>query len=420
MSASPQPVQIRKPVPRGIASAGPAILAYGFRPFFLLAGVFALIAMVVWIGALTGTWEVGGSAGPVNWHAHEMLFGYTSAALAGFMLTAIPNWTGRLPVSGLPLLGVVAVWVAGRVVMAAPDLVGPVGTGVIDASFMPLLALIAGREIVAGRNWRNLKVLAGLTALSAANIAYHVAPAVGLDVYAVFRFTTGIYIMLIALIGGRVVPSFTRNWLVKAGRAQLPTPFGRFDTVAVGALLIALVLWVVLPDAAVTAAICVLAAALQAVRLWRWRGWQTIEEPLVLTLHTAYAFVPLGLAGIAAAAMGWLSAASALHILTVGAIGGMTVAIMTRASLGHTGRPLTATPVTSLIYLALLLSAVTRPFAEIVPDAYHLLLTTSGTLWIVAFALFAGEYGPILAMREPRARAWAEREAVRTPEGQRP
>ena len=418
MGAEPQFVQIRKPVPRGIANEGPAILSYGFRPFFLLAGVFALLAMVVWIGALSGAWEVGGDAGPVAWHAHEMLFGYASAALAGFMLTAIPNWTGRLPVSGLPLLGVVAVWVAGRAVMAAPDLVGPLATSVVDASFMPLLALIAGREIVAGRNWRNLKVLAGLTALSAANIAYHVAPALGLDVYAVFRFTTGIYIMLIALIGGRVVPSFTRNWLVKAGRTLLPTPFGRFDTVAVGALLVALLAWVVLPEGPVTAALCVLAAVLQAVRLWRWRGWQTLEEPLVLTLHTAYAFVPLGLAGLAATALGWLSSASSFHILTVGAIGGMTVAIMTRASLGHTGRPLSATPVTSLIYLALLLSAVTRPFAEVLPDAYHLLLTSSGTLWIVAFALFVGEYGPILATRDPRARARAERDALRDPAGQ--
>jgi uncharacterized protein involved in response to NO len=420
MNARPQAVQIRKPVPRGIAGAGPAILSYGFRPFFLAAGMFALVAMVVWIGALTGAWEVGGSAGPVAWHAHEMLFGYTSAALAGFMLTAIPNWTGRLPVSGVPLLAVVAVWLAGRVVMAAPDLAGAAAAGVIDASFLPLLALIAGREIVAGRNWRNLKVLAGLTALSAANIAYHAAPAIGLDVYVVFRFTTGIYIMLIALIGGRVVPSFTRNWLVKAGSSSLPAPFGWFDTVAVGALLVALLLWVVLPEGPATAAVCVLAAVLQAVRLWRWRGWQTLEEPLVITLHTAYAFVPIGLIGIACAAMGWLSSASALHILTVGAIGGMTVAIMTRASLGHTGRPLTATPVTSLVYFALLLSAVTRPFAEVLPDAYHLLLTASGTLWIVAFALFVGEYGPILATRDPRGRARVEREAVRAPVGQQP
>jgi uncharacterized protein involved in response to NO len=402
MSTDPQFVRIRRPVPRGIAREGAAILSYGFRPFFLLAGVFALAAMVVWIGALEGVWGVGGAAGPVQWHAHEMLFGYTSAALAGFVLTAIPNWTGRLPVSGMPLLAVVLVWVAGRITMAVPDLAGPAITGAIDASFMPLLALIAGREIIAGRNWRNLKVLAGLTALSAANIAYHLAPLLGLDVSTVFRFTTGVYVALIALVGGRVVPSFTRNWLVKAGRSQLPTPFGSFDTAAVVVLLAALLLWAVVPAEPVTAVACGVAALLHAARLWRWRGWQTIEEPLVLTLHTAYAFVPIGLVGLSLAAMGWLSNAAALHVLTVGAIGGMTVAIMTRASLGHCGRALTASACTSLIYLALLLSAVIRPFAEVLPEAYHLLLTASGGLWIAAFTGFVGEYGPILTTRRAR------------------
>jgi uncharacterized protein involved in response to NO len=145
-------VVARRPVPRGIDRSGPAVLSYGFRPFFLLAATFAIVSMIAWIGALTFGWRIGGSYGTLNWHAHEMLFGYAAAALAGFMLTAIPNWTGRLPVSGRPLLGLVLIWVSGRIALAYPDLIGLPASMVVDSLFLPLLAVVAGIEIVAGRN----------------------------------------------------------------------------------------------------------------------------------------------------------------------------------------------------------------------------------------------------------------------------
>ena len=173
MTPSTSSARARTPIPRGIARDGPAILSYGFRPFFLLAGVFALIAMAAWIGALTLGWNTGGSYGALTWHAHEMLFGYTSAALAGFMLTAIPNWTGRLPVSGGPLLALLTVWLAGRLAMAAPDVIGSPWAVSIEALFIPSLAVVAAREIIAGKNWKNLKILAGLLGLSVANVAFH-------------------------------------------------------------------------------------------------------------------------------------------------------------------------------------------------------------------------------------------------------
>lgn len=392
----------RAPIPRGIAKSGPPLLSYGFRPFFLLACSFALVAMVGWIGALSLGWEIGGSYGALNWHAHEMLFGYASAALAGFMLTAIPNWTGRLPVSGTPLLVLVLLWLAGRVAMAVPDLLGIVPSVIIDAAFLPIMAAIAAREIIAGKNWKNLKILGGLAALSLANAAFHVSVLNTGEAIAASRATVGIYLMLIALVGGRIVPSFTRNWLVKAGSPSLPKPYSHFDTVSILALAAACIPWVVADESIVSAIVAFIASALQATRLWRWVGWRTIEEPLLLVLHIGYAFVPLGLLCVGLSELGVLSPPSALHVLTVGAIGIMTFAVMTRASLGHTGRPLTASLNSSVAYLALIIAATVRPFAELLPGAYHLLLELAGAGWIIAFALFLIEYGPILLRRSAR------------------
>lgn len=386
----------RKPVPRGIASDGPAVLSYGFRPFFLGAGLFAVGAMGAWIGALVAGWDVGGDYGALNWHAHEMLFGYTSAALGGYMLTAIPNWTGRLPVSGPPLLGLVLLWLLGRIAMIWPGPLGVLGAALVDSLFLPTLGVVAGIEIFAGRNWKNLKILAGLLGLSLANVAFHSTVILFESAAEASRAGVAIYLMLIAVVGGRIIPSFTRNWLVKAASKVVPVPFGRYDVIAIAALAPALLLWIALPQGVFTALVAAVAAALQAVRLARWRGWLTIDEPLLLALHLGYAFVPVGLAAVAAAGMGWVADASALHLLTVGAIGGMTLAIMTRASLGHTGRPLKASPWTALSYLALMVSAVIRPFAELLPSQYHLLLTVAGAGWLAAFGLFALEYAPIL------------------------
>ncbi len=389
----------RSPVPRGIARSGPALLSYGFRPFFLLAGLFALVAMLGWIGALALGWEVGGSYGALNWHAHEMLFGYTSAALAGFMLTSIPNWTGRLPVSGLPLLGLVSLWIAGRVVMVAPDLLGVVPSALVDALFFPVLTAVAAREIFAGKNWKNLKILAGLAGLSLANAAFHLSAIFSGQVGDASRAAVSLYVMLIALVGGRIVPSFTRNWLVKNGSPHLPAPFDRFDKLSILALGGACVAWVFADGTAVAAGLAALASLLQAARLSRWQGWRTLEEPLLVVLHVGYLFIPLGMACISLSQVGLLSAPSALHVLTVGAIGMMTLAVMTRASLGHTGRPLAASPNISLAYLALAIAATVRPFAEFSPGSYHLLLNIAGGAWMVAFAMFLFEYAPILIRR---------------------
>jgi uncharacterized protein involved in response to NO len=330
-----------------------------------------------------------------------MLFGYAVAALAGFMLTAIPNWTGRLPVSGRPLLALALTWLAGRLAMLQPDLLGLYPAAAIEAVFLPLLAAIAAREIIAGRNWKNLKILLALVTLTVVNLGFHAMVLTGGDPAPWFRGAVAVLVALVGLVGGRIIPSFTRNWLAKAGAKVLPAPFGRFDIVAMAALIAALALWAVFPAQWPTGVVAVAAAGLHLLRLWRWRGIATLEEPLLLVLHLAYLFVPLGLVGLALEAMGWLSGASVLHIFTVGVLGTMTLAVMTRATRGHTGRRLSASGLTSISYLALLLAAVLRPFAELLPGQYHLLLEAAGTCWILAFALFVYEYGPMLMTRRP-------------------
>jgi uncharacterized protein involved in response to NO len=393
----------RKAVPRGIRLDGPPLLSYGFRPFFLGAGAFAALAMTIWVGALSEGWPIGGVYGPIFWHAHEMLFGYAAAAVTGFLLTSIPNWTGRLPVAGPPLLALFALWIAGRLAMLAPGFIGAVPAALVDCLFLPVVGALAAREIVAGRKWRDLKLIAIVAALSAANIAIHFMVLAGRDPLPALRFGLAIYIVLISLVGGRIIPSFTRNWLVKAGATRLPHPADRLDRCAIGATLLALLVWVIWPESLPTFGLALLAGLLQAFRLARWRGWATAREPLLLVLHLAYLFLPLGLLGVAAAALDWLDPTSALHILTVGGIGLTTLAVMTRATRGHTGRPLTASFLTTASYGAVLVAAVSRPLAEMVPQHYGVLLDVSGGAWIVAFLLFFGEYGPMLVTARLRS-----------------
>lgn len=393
----------RKPVPRGIAHTGPIILAYGFRPFFLAAGIWAVLAMGLWIAALVGGFPIGQGYGGPAWHAHEMLFGYTSAALAGFLLTAIPNWTGRLPVSGVPLAVLFLVWLAGRLALIAPSSIGLGWAVALDMAFLPLLFAICLREVVAGKKWRDLKVLAGVLALACANGGFHALILLNGDTGLASRLAVSAYVMLIGIIGGRVVPSFTRNWLAKRQVATLPASYDRFDTAALLGGLAALAAWVAWPDAPATGLLAIVAGLLHAARLRRWQGWRTGAERLVLVLHLAYAALPLGFIAIALVPFGLLDPASALHVFTVGAIGLMTLAIMSRATRGHTGLPLTAPAMTAASYGLLIAGAILRPAATLVADHYMTLVSVSGLCWMAAFALYLVEYAPALVgRRKPR------------------
>ncbi|MGV1793540.1 NnrS family protein [Rhizobium sp. A37_96] len=396
MSEIEHPLRIRRAIPRGLATTGLVIFSYGFRPFFLGAGIWAAAAMTLWIIALMSGLQVGGSYGALPWHAHEMLFGFASAVLAGFLLTAVPNWTGRLPVSGLSLVFLFALWCAGRIALLAPDWLGVVSSTVIDGLFLPTLLLICAREVIAGRKWKDLKVLAGLFALSIANGCYHFATITGDHPEIATRLAISAYVALVTIVGGRILPSFTRNWLNRVGRVDFPVPYNRFDTIAIVGGVAALASWTALPHSILTASLALAAALLHTIRLIRWRGWTVHAEKLLLVLHVAYAFVPLGFASIALGALDLLNDYSVMHVLTVGAIASMMLSVMTRASRGHTGRQLTASRLTVISYVFLVLAALVRPAAEILPDFASPIFAVAGILWMAAFSLFCWEYAPML------------------------
>ena len=393
-------------VPRGLSMTGPVLFSYGFRPFFLGGAVWACAAMTLWIMTMAGYLNVSGDYGPVAWHAHEMLFGFSSAIVAGFLLTAVPNWTGRLPVSGLPLIALFSLWCLGRIVMLKPDVLGLLPSLALEAAFLPAMLVVCVREIIAGKKWADLKVVGGLGALALANICFHYETLTqgGPDRSA--RLALAGLIMMVVIVGGRMLPSFTRNWLNKAGRTDFPVPYNRFDLVCIVSTLPALGLWIATPSSVMTASAAILSAVLHSARLWRWRGWTTGTEPLLLVLHLAYAFVPLGLVAIAASACGILGATAATHILTVGTIAAMMLAVMTRATRGHTGRELTASAMTCVSYLAIMLCAIVRPAAVFLPDHSTMIYSAAGALWIGAFVLYLVEYGPMLvARRKPSQRS---------------
>lgn len=394
----------RKPVPRGLKLTGPVLFSYGFRPFFLGAGIWAVLAMLLWILSLTLGMPLGGSYDALNWHAHEMLFGFGSAVLAGFLLTAVPNWTGNLPVSGTPLIILAGFWLAGRLAFLYPDLIHFYAAIALESLFLPLLLVICAREIIAGKQWKNLKVLIGVTILTIANLIFHYSVITDGDVAFASRIAVSAYVLLIMIIGGRIVPSFTRNWLNRNQKTRFPVPFNRYDAICIIIGAFALLSWIFVPETMATLLLACLAAILHIARLTRWRGWETTPEKLLLILHIAYAFIPAGFIAIALSATDMLNAYSTLHILTVGAVAMMMLAVMGRATRGHTGNALTASPLTILSYVCLIASALLRPFAEIILNYFHTILALSALLWIAAFALFLIEYAPML-LQDRRQRA---------------
>lgn len=394
-------------IPRVKPGHYPAILSYGFRPFFLAGALYAGLAILFWLPLFYGHIDTWSAFAPVDWHVHEMLFGYLAAVITGFLLTAIPNWTGRLPVQGLPLLALVLLWLAGRLAIFFSADIGWLAAAVADCAFLLAVAASAATEIVAGRNWRNLKVLLPVTVLLAANAAFHAEAHFDGVTDISRRLGLGAVIVLIMIVGGRIVPSFTRNWLVRENPGRLPVPVGRFDAVAIGLSALALAAWTFFPDGTATGTALIAAAALTAIRLARWAGDRTWRDPLVLILHVGFACVPIGLflAGLATLAPTLVPPAAGLHALGVGAIGTMTLAVMTRATLGHTGRDLKAGAGTCLIYIAVLLAALARVCAAFAPGEPMLLHISAG-LWAAAFLGFAALYGPMvlrprIAARKP-------------------
>lgn len=379
------------------------MLSYGFRPFFLLAGIYAALLILLWVPWFLGLIAIPTALPPAAWHAHELLFGFLPAVMAGFLLTAVPNWTGRLPVVGWPLGGLVALWLIGRAAIFLSLMLPPLAVAAATIAMPLALALVIGREIVAGRNWRNLKILAILALLISAQALFHIELWLTSRPAASLHLAIAVAIMLIMLIGGRIIPSFTSSWLRQKGAGALPVPFNRHDSIALVLSGAALAGWVALSfiDAArlPVGAALLLAGLANLWRQARWVPQRTLAEPLVAILHLAYAFIGIGflLAGLGALLddSGYRSAA--VHAWTTGAVGAMTLAVMTRATRGHTGRSLTAPPGTVAIYAAVIAAALLRIAGALLPDDAMTLLPLAGLAWSGAFLGFAVLYGPMLA-----------------------
>jgi uncharacterized protein involved in response to NO len=356
--------------------------------------------MTVWILMLGGAIALPTAFDPITWHFHELLFGFVAAAIAGFLFTTIPNWTGRFPLQGWPLGTLVLLWIMGRIAVAVSAWTGHAVAMAADLSFLILFGAAVAREIVTGRNWRNLPVLAAVATLCAANAMVHAGLFGHMEwEQAGKRLAITVVVLLISLIGGRIIPSFTTNWLRRQGTDDYPVPFGQFDRAVLAISILALAIWVIAGLNTLSGAALIVAAFVHAVRLARWRGQATFREPLLWILHIGYAWLPLGLALLGGAAWRPALATTALHALTVGAMGTMVLAVMTRASLSHSKRELTAERGTLIVYLLVLIAALARLAAPFAGANYIVALDVAGGAWIAAFALFVVLYSPLYIHR---------------------
>lgn len=389
----------------------PALWSYGFRPFFLLGAAWAIAALAIVLAALAfGAWPA--EAPPLGrWHGHEMLFGFVAAAVAGFLLTAVPTWTGTPPVRGAPLAALAVLWLAGRAVMLPWLGLHDGAWALVDAAFFPALALAVGVPLVRTRNRRNLPFIAMLLVLASADLVFVAGLAGWLEAapFDPLLLVVNLVVLMIAVVGGRIVPLFTRNALLARGVDVAVTPLPWLDSAALAAVVAVLVGDLVAPNGAAAGWLAALAAVLHVVRLGRWHGHATVSMPIVWVLHAGYAWLPIAFAlkalwllGAAPWALNWL------HAFTAGAFGTMVLGVMTRVALGHTGRPLVVAKPIAYAYVLVIVGAALRIAAPVALPKFHVEFVAASLLaWTGAFAIFLAVYVPILVA--PRADAAARR-----------
>ena len=381
---------------RRMASTHP-FLRGGFRPFFFGAATWAVIAIALWLLELAGAIGLPSTFEAVAWHRHEMLFGFVGAAVAGFLLTAIPNWTGRLPIAGMPLLTLFGLWAAARLAVLFSSLFGLWPAAILDVGLFVALAALAAREVVASKN-RNVPVVGLVLLFGLADAADYAEAGGMISGGPGWRGATSLVIVMISMIGGRIIPSFTRNWMVKRGVSHpLPTQPQGLDVLVIAATALALLFWLVFSGDRLTGYMLMLAAAAQMLRLSRWGGHRTLSDPLVVVLHVGYSWVPIGLALLGLSVAGANVPRSAgVHALTAGAMTTMILAVMSRASLGHTGRELKASPVTVACYACVTVGALLRVAASVGVGPYLVMIDIAAAFWGGALLLFVIAYRPIL------------------------
>ena len=385
-----------------MADAAPAkwaLFRYGFRPFFLAAGLAALLLVPWWAAALAWGVPLGTSWPAALWHGHEMLFGFIVAAVAGFLLTAVPSWTGARGFAGWPLVLLAGLWLTGRIgVSASAGLPLPV-VAALDLSFLPALAGFVLVPLVRARN-RNSPLLAVLLTLWLTNVAFYWGLTHGDSIFARHALLVGIDIvlLLVTVIGGRIVPAFTSSALKQQGIGISLRAWRGMTPLAVGVMVVAVICDLFRPESVAAGAVALAAGVIQAVRLAQWRMLRTLRAPIVWVLHVAYLWLPVGLVLKGLALIFALAlAAYYLHALTIGAAALMIMAVMTRASLGHTGRPLVVSGATAYAYGLLAAAAVVRVFGPaLLPLAYVKIVVLAAALWAVAFGIYLWGYTPML------------------------
>jgi uncharacterized protein involved in response to NO len=380
------------------------LFSCGFRPAFLLAGIAAVLLVPLWaISFVSGT-PLGSGWPPTLWHGHEMLFGFIGSAVGGFLLTAVPSWTGQKGVSGRPLIALATVWLVARLLIVTSGWWPPLLIAAVDLSFLPLLGFLVARSLLRPLN-RNAVLLVVLGALWLTNLVFHFALLRKNPVLAGHALNIGIDIVLtlVTVIGGRIVPVFTAAALRQQGFQGTVQSRPVFTVLAIAAMVLVTLGDMLWPDSRVAGTIAGIAAIIQGTRLVQWRTLRTLRQPIVWILHLAYAWLPIGLALKAAAMLGgYAIAAFWLHALTIGALTTMVTAVMTRASLGHTGRPLIVHPLITVAYVLLTAAAVVRVFGlSGFGLSFPLVVVWSALFWTTAFVLFVGVYLPILS--GPRA-----------------
>jgi uncharacterized protein involved in response to NO len=375
---------------------GAAVFSYGFRPFFLGAALFAGVAVPLWILLLAGVGDSPFLYPARDWHVHEMVFGFLPAVITGFLLTAIPNWTDRPPIRGSELMLLFILWLAGRLLIAIPWFT-PLVSAIVDVGFLVAVAGVVWREIGAAKSWDRAPMGVLVSLLAGANILFHVLTLSGMEADRTERAALGMVMMLLTLIGGRLTPNFTDELLSGSGRTERPATFSRYDGLSITLVAFAVLAWIVKPHSMVTAGIFVAAGLANLGRLARWYGWLTWHEPLVLILHFGYGWFALSLLILGGSILGiGLPQEDAVHAFTAGAVGAMTLAVMTRASLGHTGRPRHAGPLTVCIYTMINVGAVLRVFGPMTGLSTNLVMGVAAVSWSGAYLLFALVYGPFL------------------------
>jgi uncharacterized protein involved in response to NO len=375
------------------------LFALGFRPFFLLSGIFAILLMTVWIPAFIGGSSFDTYYGQIGWHSHEMIFGYTVAVIAGFLLTAVRNWTGRATATGGWLAALAGLWILGRILPVFPAIFPKWLIAIIDLAFLPALAIAVGIPLARARETRNLLFVPVLLVLWLANGFMHAELLALISNFARKGIFLGLdlVVLLIVIMGGRVIPFFTERALPGVA-IERRAPVEWLAPLSVVAFMLAEVF---LPDSRLSGMLAALAAMVNAVRLGSWYTSRYWGVPLLWVLHLGYGWIVVGFALKAAAAFGLVSPQFTIHAFTVGSIGVLTIGMMARVSLGHTARPLRVRPSIVLAFVLLNLAALGRGLLPLLfPLWFSELIVASGALWIAAFVIFTIVYAPILT--QPR------------------